>query len=148
MTRRSRTWRVFKWAGTSVCGLIFAMWATSLWLRVSCFTVPVWLLLIDGTLCVRFPGVPMHGNAEDVGVRVKVIEFDPQWALIGEYTGTGFRLTGICVPLWMSFALAAIPTTLLWLFGRRAWPATHCRKCGYDLTGNVSGRCPECGEEI
>lgn len=22
----------------------------------------------------------------------------------------------------------------------------HCRKCGYNLTGNVSGRCPECGE--
>jgi hypothetical protein len=24
---------------------------------------------------------------------------------------------------------------------------SHCQKCGYDLTGNVSGRCPECGEE-
>lgn len=23
-----------------------------------------------------------------------------------------------------------------------------CSKCGYDLTGNVSGRCPECGERI
>ncbi len=22
---------------------------------------------------------------------------------------------------------------------------THCRACAYDLTGNVSGRCPECG---
>ena len=25
---------------------------------------------------------------------------------------------------------------------------TRCRKCGYDLTGNVSGVCPECGERI
>lgn len=24
----------------------------------------------------------------------------------------------------------------------------YCRVCGYDLTGNVSGRCPECGTEI
>jgi predicted Zn-ribbon and HTH transcriptional regulator len=23
-----------------------------------------------------------------------------------------------------------------------------CRKCGYDLTGNTSGRCPECGAEL
>lgn len=23
-----------------------------------------------------------------------------------------------------------------------------CRKCGYDLTGNTSGRCPECGESF
>jgi len=24
----------------------------------------------------------------------------------------------------------------------------HCRRCGYDLTGNVSGRCPECGTDV
>ncbi|MBN1511548.1 MAG: hypothetical protein JXB13_05995 [Phycisphaerae bacterium] len=24
----------------------------------------------------------------------------------------------------------------------------RCRHCDYDLTGNVSGRCPECGTEI
>lgn len=23
-----------------------------------------------------------------------------------------------------------------------------CIKCGYNLTGNVSGRCPECGKEV
>jgi len=23
-----------------------------------------------------------------------------------------------------------------------------CKKCGYNLTGNVSGICPECGEQI
>jgi hypothetical protein len=24
----------------------------------------------------------------------------------------------------------------------------QCQRCGYDLTGNVSGRCPECGDRI
>jgi len=24
----------------------------------------------------------------------------------------------------------------------------HCQRCGYDLTGNVSGVCPECGAKI
>jgi hypothetical protein len=24
---------------------------------------------------------------------------------------------------------------------------THCKKCGYDLTGNTSGVCPECGTQ-
>ena len=27
-------------------------------------------------------------------------------------------------------------------------PPGHCQDCGYDLTGNVSGRCPECGKAI
>lgn len=30
----------------------------------------------------------------------------------------------------------------------RPWhPPGYCQNCGYDLTGNVSGRCPECGKE-
>ncbi len=38
-----------------------------------------------------------------------------------------------------------------WLFVRlrnrlfERQPGHHCPECGYDLTGNVSGRCPECG---
>jgi predicted RNA-binding Zn-ribbon protein involved in translation (DUF1610 family) len=24
----------------------------------------------------------------------------------------------------------------------------NCHRCGYNLSGNVSGRCPECGEQI
>lgn len=30
----------------------------------------------------------------------------------------------------------------------RACVIPYCRKCGYNLTGNVSGICPECGERI
>src|SRR5262249_37714200 len=32
---------------------------------------------------------------------------------------------------------------IVWRLDRRP-PPGHCN-CGYDLTGNVSGRCPECG---
>jgi hypothetical protein len=31
---------------------------------------------------------------------------------------------------------------------RRKGNSLHCRKCEYDLTGNTSGRCPECGSEL
>lgn len=34
---------------------------------------------------------------------------------------------------------------LIWRDRRRRLPG-HCKKCGYDLRGNVSGRCPECGD--
>ncbi|MCP4250685.1 MAG: hypothetical protein GY778_26895 [bacterium] len=31
---------------------------------------------------------------------------------------------------------------------RRRYPRGHCQRCGYDLTGNESGRCPECGKLV
>ncbi len=30
----------------------------------------------------------------------------------------------------------------------RRFPTGECQRCGYDLTGNVSGVCPECGTPI
>jgi hypothetical protein len=50
-------------------------------------------------------------------------------------------------PCW-PFFLCAISTALLWWRGRRIWPEGSCDKCGYSLTGNVSGVCPECGTAI
>jgi hypothetical protein len=37
------------------------------------------------------------------------------------------------------------PLAVLLIFPRRTAPTGHCRTCGYDLQGNESGRCPECG---
>jgi rubrerythrin len=40
----------------------------------------------------------------------------------------------------------AVATRLLPLLARRI-PPGHCQRCGYNLTGNVSGVCPECGTQ-
>lgn len=53
----------------------------------------------------------------------------------------------IIIPLWLPFLLVAIPTAVLWLRRGGSEPG-HCRKCDYDLTGNISGVCPECGTAI
>lgn len=54
--------------------------------------------------------------------------------------------TAIVIGLVLIFLAACIPPR------RRAKPSKHppghCRSCGYDLTGNVSGVCPECGSQI
>ena len=49
------------------------------------------------------------------------------------------------LPLWIPFLLVAIPTGILFWRDRRT-PPGHCQRCRYDLTGNTSGICPECGE--
>lgn len=45
------------------------------------------------------------------------------------------------IPTWLPAAVSGGILILL----RRPVRIGHCRQCAYDLTGNVSGRCPECG---
>ena len=51
----------------------------------------------------------------------------------------------IVMPLWMCLVLPVVPTAVLFWRDRRRIPPGHCRACGYNLTGDVSGVCPECG---
>lgn len=59
-------------------------------------------------------------------------------------TGKNVRIHNVSIPLWLALAVVLAPTLLIHarLPRRRAG---CCLGCGYDLTGNVSGRCPECG---
>jgi orotate phosphoribosyltransferase len=48
----------------------------------------------------------------------------------------------VLVPVWPLIALLA---ALGWRWRPRLIPPHACPSCGYDLTANASGRCPECG---
>lgn len=50
--------------------------------------------------------------------------------------------------LWKPLTLIVIPTAVFWLMERFLFPAGSCQNCGYNLKGNVSGRCSECGTTI
>ena len=64
----------------------------------------------------------------------------------------GFAWTAsLDAPHWLVVALASIfATSFWWLRGRccRKFGRNCCTACGYPLTGNVSGICPECGTPV
>jgi len=52
-------------------------------------------------------------------------------------------------PLILPFALWAAAAYRHWLRPKvKEFPPGYCGGCGYNLTGNVSGICPECGRPI
>lgn len=69
--------------------------------------------------------------------------------ILGMTTPSGWaRTPGLAIvriPLWIPFVAFGIPAVWLWRRDRRQRGPGCCRRCGYDLTGNVSGTCPECG---
>ncbi len=56
------------------------------------------------------------------------------------------------VPLWLAWSIVSaypiIAVTKPLLVRRLRRKRGHCMACGYDLEGNVSGVCPECGTDI
>jgi hypothetical protein len=58
------------------------------------------------------------------------------------------RVDTLTIPLVPLIGVAVVPCAYFVLTGKRSKPRGKCRKCGYDLTGNVSGICPECGTPI
>ncbi len=66
----------------------------------------------------------------------------------GNQVQISYSALGVSAPNWSFLATICIWT--VWLFlrrkSRRPKPANGCSACGYDLTGNISGVCPECGQ--
>lgn len=59
----------------------------------------------------------------------------------------GLNTSSMSIPLWMPLVLCAVVALMF-----SHWPPLirkgRCRRCHYDLTGNVSGMCPECGTVV
>ena len=131
---RLRWWRAaVLWAGCSLCVLIVAAFVVSGW-----WWVDVELRTPYGTGMrvvageVSFPG----------GIGPEVVRHGYGLVLWNSWYFSG---TSLEVPLYAVFAAVAVPTLLVWRFWPKPPQAGHCR-CGYDLRGNISGTCPECGE--
>ena len=55
----------------------------------------------------------------------------------------------VLYPVLSLYALASVVTLVeRWGRWKFRYPAGHCRSCGYNLTANTTGVCPECGTTI
>ncbi len=146
--RRLRTFTL--WTGTTLCVLIAAAFVVSARWRIA-FQVPTSrgpaLYFVAGSVLIVTDDmltVPVSADTHSYGLGVwnswTVHRVSHQIAGVTVTVGT---LLGF--PLYAVFAAVAVPTLLVWRFGPKPVKPGHCR-CGYDLTGNVSGTCPECGD--
>lgn len=85
-----------------------------------------------------------------IGMMTHLGNFDYVWRK-GMYHPVGnIEWSYLFVPHWfLGLIFATLPT--IWLIKwrrRRNLPDIPCGNCGYDLTGNESGVCPECGHPM
>lgn len=59
----------------------------------------------------------------------------------------GVLLKRLFIPHWLTNFITWSLFFIL-LRKRRKYPKGHCQSCGYDLTGNTTGACPECNSEV
>jgi hypothetical protein len=75
-----------------------------------------------------------------------------EWSLPANAAERFVSIKTVFVPFWLLLIIFAVPPSLAFVRGplRRWWRLrnSRCLLCGYNLTGNVSGRCPECGTVI
>ncbi len=119
MRRRSGMRRALKWAFTSLMVLVLAAWMFAA--RVSFDVTQRYSVGLTGReVDVLLWGSPRASAQPD------------------HYT----------YPLWIPLTMAGGGAGVFWLLDRRRATPGLCANCGYDLTGNVSGRCSECGAPV
>src|SRR5947209_861175 len=136
MHRHSRTWRIAACCGLAACGVLVALWILSnQWLvRYRPVGWGAFVMAKDRIGYVHTPEALSQNS--DLG--------DNGWAVCRAYDPIHFHWPyAVSVEFTWLLLAAAIPTAVVLYRGRGRPLHGHCW-CGYDLTGNVSGICPEC----
>ncbi len=129
----------------------------------SALSAAMWLLSVWSTAYVGGPNLDVSLHRGMVRVSTgEVARFEQQFG----HTRFGFGPTpfewpaslGLHWPYWdgtITGFQTGVPLVAIWVPGAVVSGVVACRgprsgrcDCGYDLTGNVSGRCPECGKVI
>ncbi len=124
-----------------MCFLLGGLWITSQFVAIAYSGINSYLSLYGGTVSLKILERPtFNGAGWSFG--------NPSWPLMYEnyFSWRSGRIL-VDVPLGALLWLLLVPTLALALRARHLDPK-RCKRCEYDLTGNVSGVCPECGTAV
>lgn len=149
--------RVAKWVGLSCCLLVTLLWLLTI-PTVGRFRIEVHRIgnrsivsLSEGCLTLSRNAFAASQPGRWYAACVTGRPVNPSPMCFGfwrPFVRTDPRAQLIICPLWLTLLCCAVPTGLLWLLAHQRAAVGCCPSCGYDLTGNVSGRCPECGNRV
>ena len=138
---RSRCWRFVILTGFVVSMTIFVVMVASYFVGAGYFfhrsETTAAVIYVAGGAVGLVDGYPLAGFQAGLIFTNSPVVFWLPIAVPGEFVA----------PLWIPFAAVALPTIVLLILDRRPRPG-QCRQCRYNLTGNTSGMCPECGTAI
>lgn len=143
----SRLRHRLKWTGTVLAFLTFGAWFICLWyewgvklteeIYVSSFNSEIRLFWIEDAKQLNWTNQFQGPQLGELGF------IWPHYAKFADNTGESGYIAYI--PFWLPLLFTAVPTAWLWNRDRRRILPGCCLRCGYDLTGNTSGVCSECG---
>ncbi len=116
--------------------LVHKPWSWKLWILAAV----VWQVLL----------IPILIWSYESGFSYKINQLD--WAVFGPPVEI-YSVRNLVLHRIVAWLVCTIPvgSTVLWAYSRKSSIERArvkrglCIRCGYDLTGNVSGTCPECG---
>ncbi|UCE61576.1 MAG: hypothetical protein JSU63_07460 [Phycisphaerales bacterium] len=144
--RRSRFTIALKWCGLALSAFVLLLWLVSIAAYVRLPFAPRLAWAVGGGNLIRQTGVDFEGKPLALTVRwawsgVTAGEFGSSSASWGR----GRTANATYCAIWPALIALVLPAVILWVGYPKRYPAGSCQKCGYDLTGNVSRICPECG---
>lgn len=143
MKKRIRKRRVLKWLSLGLTLALIATFAMSMYFvggvkyKGRTLGIGYCAVIVSGINADQTFGCDLYPNQ-----RPK-LEIISRWVRTTRF-GKNYQ---VIIPLWIPLLAVAIVNSILWRIDRRN-PETGCDGCGYNLTGNISGVCPECGTPI
>lgn len=117
---------------------------------------------LNGTTCIIrvYDGLFVVGRLYQVGCGNAPTP--PNWrSQSSQFAGIQFHTTidttpgvdpayALIIPVPYPLSVLVFMSIAAWMASRRisVYKYPHCMGCGYNLTGNTSGKCPECGRAV